>query len=289
MGLRKLFQKAFVGGCWSVAYRDLQNEETAYRFAQAGIPEGQWVADPFLLEHRGQQYLFCEQYETTENKAGIGYFVFESGIPINKGIVLCRPYHISYPCLFTYKDDVYMIPETAANQTVELYRAVDFPNKWELDTVLLENVRCVDSTVYESEEGLYLLSYEKRGKEWIMTVFSLDMDRRSLKKCSQKIYKENVGRPAGNLWREDGKLYRPAQDCKEKYGEALLIYRMDSLNPLQETLEQWITAEQLTMPQAAQRVHTINRSSRYEVIDVFRERFDLLHGWKIFKRSVLKK
>lgn len=288
MGIKKLFQKAFVGGRWSVAYRDAEKEETVYCYANVGLPKDQWVADPFVFEHEGRHYLFCEQYETKENRAGIGYFAFENGIPVNKGIVLRRPYHMSYPCLFSYRGTVYMIPETSSNGTVELYRAVEFPHKWELDTVLLQG-RYLDSTVYESEEGLSLFTYEKRGKEWILTCFALDMETRTLCKRSGKIYETNVGRPAGKLWQEDGKLYRPAQDCSEKYGEALIVYRVDSLAPLQETPVQRITAGQYDLPQKADRLHTYNTDNRYAVVDVFQEQFDLLHGWKIFKRSVLKK
>ncbi len=288
MGIKKLFQKAFVGGCWSVAYRDTEREETAYRYANVDLPQDQWAADPFLFQYDGSHYLFCEQYETKENRAGIGCFAFENGIPVNKGIVLRRPYHISYPCVFAYQDAVYMIPETSANETVELYRAVEFPHRWVLDTVLLRG-RYVDATVYQSEDGLKLFTYEKRDKVWILTCFSMNMDTKSLEKCSEKVYKTNVGRPAGSLWQEDGKLYRPAQDCSRKYGEALIVYRVDSLAPLQETPVRRITAAQYDLPQKADRLHTYNTDSRYTVVDVFRERFDLFHGWKIFKRSILRK
>ena len=285
MGIRKLFYKAFVGGCWSVAYRDMQ-EKTAFQDARKGLPENQWVADPFLFEYQGQHYLFCEQYETELNRAVIGYYIFEDGVPVNKGIVIRQPYHMSYPCVFSYNDTVYMIPETSANKTVELYRAVEFPDKWVLDSVLMENVRCVDSTAFEDKEGLRLLTYEKRDKEWALTCYALNMEEKTLQKCSEKVYKTNVGRPAGNLWREAGKLFRPAQDCAEKYGEALLVYEMDGAT-LSENLVKKITAQETGVP--AQRIHTINRDNRYEVVDIFRERFDLLHGWKIFKRAVLKK
>lgn len=283
MKMKKLFHKAFGGGCWQIACRDLQSKETAYRFVR-GLPQGQWVADPFLFEYEGQHYLFCEQYETEKNRAGIGCFQMEDGVPVSRGIVLRQPYHMSYPCVFSYGDAVYMIPETSANKTVELYRAVQFPDRWELDTVLLENVSCVDTTYYKSEEGHFLLSYEKRGKEWVLTTFSLDMEQKTLQKCRETVYRKNTGRPAGSLWQEAGKLYRPAQDCSEKYGQALLIYQIVDG---QEQLAKRITAEDTGLP--AQRIHTINRNSRYEAIDVFQEHFDFFHGWKIFKRAVLKK
>ena len=292
MQLKKLFYKAFVGGKWQIAYRELHAEEKEqFEFAEAELPNGQWVADPFLIEVEGKHYLFCEQYETKLNRAGIGYFVFEDGVPVNKGIVIRRPYHMSYPCVFSYGDEIYMIPETSGNHTIEMYRAVRFPQKWELDTVLLENVQYVDSTVYDSGNGFYLLSYQKRGNGWATDVFRLDMQSKKLSKVTEKLYEANVARPAGSLMHTEGGLKRPAQDCSEKYGEALLIYAVDKLDDcgLEEHCEEKLTVAQFGLPRKVHRIHTLNRNSRYEVVDVFREEIDLLHGWKIFKRVFLKK
>lgn len=288
---KKLFYKVFVGGQWLVGYRKKNDTSAQFHFATKNLQQDQWVADPFLFEHQGQHYLFCEQYETELNRAGIGYYIFEDGVPVNKGIVIRQPYHMSYPCIFSYNDTVYMIPETSANKTVELYRAVEFPDKWALDSVLMDNVRCVDSTVFKEKEGLRLLTYEKRDKEWALICYALNMEEKTLQKCGEKIYKTNVGRPAGNLLQTDKGLLRPAQDCSRKYGEALLIYQVDNLdkNGYEERYVEKMCIEQFSFPQKVQRIHTLNQDSCYEVVDVFREQFDLLHGWKIFKRLLLKR
>jgi hypothetical protein len=47
--------------------------------------------------------------------------------------VLERSYHLSYPFIFRWGSDIFMIPETSDNRTVEVYRAVEFPGKWELE------------------------------------------------------------------------------------------------------------------------------------------------------------
>lgn len=289
--LKKLFYKAFVGGQWFVGYRQKNGASAQFQFATKNLPKGQWVADPFLFEYQGQHYLFCEQYETELNRAGIGYYIFEDGVPVNKGIVIRQPYHMSYPCVFTYNDTVYMIPETSANKTIELYRAVQFPDKWELDTVLLRDVSYVDSTVYESETGKFLLSYEKQGNQWSLSCFTLNMEEKTLQKCSEKIYRTNVARPAGNLQQTEKGLLRPAQDCSQKYGEALFVYQVDNLNEngYEEHCIEKLCIDQFVFPQKVQRIHTLNQDSCYEVVDVFREQFDLFHGWKIFKRLILKR
>ena len=47
-----------------------------------------------------------------------------------------RDYHFSYPMVFEHDGDVFMVPESALNGTVELYRATRFPHEWTLEKVL---------------------------------------------------------------------------------------------------------------------------------------------------------
>ena len=290
--IKRFLYKAFVGGRWSIGYREKRNDSKGtFRFADEDLPKDQWVADPFLFEVDGKHYLFCEQYEEQLNRAGIGYFVFEDGIPRNKGIVIRRPYHMSYPCVFSHQGEIYMIPETGANRTIELYRAVEFPDKWELDTVLLSNVQYADSTVYEKEDEKYLLTYTSSDGKWHLDVFLLDMEKKRLQKLHRKSYDTNIARPAGFLYETEEGLLRPAQDCSRKYGEALIMYQVSPFTDrcYEEAAVSTISADQCRFPEKVQRIHTINQDSRYEVVDVFQEKVDLLHAWKIFKRSVLRR
>jgi hypothetical protein len=51
-----------------------------------------------------------------------------------------------------------MIPETRERRTLELYRAVEFPQKWELVKILAENVAAVDSTIFDYSGKLWLFA-----------------------------------------------------------------------------------------------------------------------------------
>ncbi|HVF97963.1 MAG TPA: hypothetical protein VM871_11605, partial [Flavisolibacter sp.] len=91
-----------------------------------------FYADPFVVEKDGVNYLFFEEMDYTNNKAHIVVITIdEAKIFSESKVVLERPYHLSYPFLFAHNGDYYMIPETAANKTVELYKATAFPFKWE--------------------------------------------------------------------------------------------------------------------------------------------------------------
>ncbi len=70
--------------------------------------------------------------------------------------MLERDCHVSYPLTFTWNGSWYMIPETAQNRTVELYRAVDFPHRWEFELVLLSDIEAVDATAAEIEGSWWM-------------------------------------------------------------------------------------------------------------------------------------
>ena len=275
-----LLKKAITGGEWFVAYR----KGNKWRLAE--VHGDQWCADPFIYQDGEDRFIFVEQYLKEKNKGCIGYFKFVDDIPLNQGIVIENNYHMSYPDVFKYKDRFYMIPETSANRTVDIYMAESFPNKWIKIKTLIQGEKLVDSTVYEDGGAYYLISYKLSDNE--VRVYSLDMENLEVKLISKKQYTKNTGRPGGRLFIEDGKLMRPAQDCSKKYGESLIIYQVDYLNKYGEFVEHEVRrlkASELKLELNPERVHQLTRVGEYEVVDVYKERVDLLHAPKIFIRS----
>lgn len=283
MSILGKIKKAFTGGEWFVAYRPVGSED--YQAAKA--PEGQWCADPFVYEADGRCYIFVEQYLKEKEKGCIGYFQFENGVPVNKGIVIENRYHMSYPDVFEYDGRFYMIPESSANSTVDLYVADRFPDVWRKEKTLIEGAKYVDSTVYRDGEKFYLISYTMVGG-YEVHVFDLNMETKELTLLSKKRYERNVARPGGRLFTENGKLMRPAQDCSEKYGEALILYEVDALNRNGEYAEhevRRIEAGSLRVEKAPERVHQLTVAGGYEVVDVYKEKLDLLHVPRVYFRS----
>lgn len=281
MSLRDLLKKTVTGGEWFVAYRSV--DDKSYKLVKA--PENQWCADPFVFEADGEHYIFVEQY--IKEKGCIGYFQFKDGEPHYKGKLIENSYHMSYPDVFSYDDRIYMIPESSANNTVDLYVADAFPQKWRKVKTLISEQKYVDSTVYQDEKDLYLISYSMIGG-YEIHVFLLDMKNLNVKLISKKRYKRNVARPGGRLFFEDGKLMRPAQDCSRKYGEALIVYQVDDLNRNGEFVEhevRQIKTDGLHIKKKPERIHHMTNDGTYEVIDVYKERIDLLHIPRIFWRA----
>ncbi len=94
-------------------------------------PKDHFYADPFLIEEGGKTWVFFEDFDYATQLGRISCAeVKKDGIG-NPVAVLERPYHLSYPCIFRDAGEMYMIPETGSNGTVELYRCIRFPDKWE--------------------------------------------------------------------------------------------------------------------------------------------------------------
>ena len=281
--IKRLFGKLFLGGSWKTAYRLQDGKDQEYTVVPA--PQGTWIADPMLFEKDGQHYLFVELFDEKKDKAGIGYYQFVNGKPQFRKQIIEEPYHLSYPCVFTWEGTCYMIPESAAGNTLDLYRAVHFPDEWVLDSNLIRGEKYVDTTVTEQEGEIYALGYHKTGNKWGLTVFRLDMRQKALIRCTEEIFTENVGRPAGYILQKE--MLRPAQDCSRLYGESVIWYKIDRMSEdgYEEHPVSKMRVEDLPVPGKADRVHTYSRDSKYEAVDLRYGRFDLFHGLKTLRRA----
>ena len=223
------------------------------------------------------------------DKGTIACYQFIDGEPIYQGILMEASYHMSYPCVFSYEGEHYMIPETGENGTIDLYRASEFPKHWDKSATLSRNEKHVDTTVFFRDDKYYAVSYRKEDKDWKLDFFELDMGARKLSRIGSKKYKSNIGRPAGNFYKSDG-LIRPAQDGSLKYGEAIILNKVMTDGEKYEEQEVGrIRIEDIPISLKANRIHTYNRDSVYEVVDLYVEKLDLLHGARTFWRVYIGK
>lgn len=278
MRISYLLKKAFIGGKWSVGYREIDDKEYTI------IPmEDAWIADPFLFEYNGEHYLFVEYMNG--KKGEIAYFKYIDCKPVFQKIIISEPYHLSYPCVFWQEGEVYMIPESADNHCIELYKAVKFPDKWE-KVKKLKSGTYYDSTYFNYKGKDYLIGFSPIHNYHKLSLFSIDLKSKTLKLILEKKYKDNVGRPAGNLLFVDDTLIRPAQDCSRKYGENIIFYRIKGLENEQYEEEMVKIISTSSINDEYQRIHTYNRDSKYEVIDLYKESIKLSRPFTlIIKKS----
>src|SRR5206468_2218577 len=139
-------------------------------------PAGHFYADPFLIEHRGQIWLFYEDYSYAEKRGRICCAPVQPDLSLGPASsCLDLPYHLSYPFVFLHENDVFMIPESAANESVELWRATDFPQRWVLEKTLFRG-SAVDTTplLHDGRWYFFTALVEPLGSAVFGALFSAD-------------------------------------------------------------------------------------------------------------------
>ena len=179
-------------------------------------------------------YVFIEEYLNSAGKGHISVMQLDrKGVVSGPTKVLERDYHLSYPFVFEWNNSYYMVPETAANKTVELYRSTSFPFEWKLEKVLLENVRATDATLAEIDGTWWMfVSIAEHSIPDELYLFYADSPLGPWTPHPRNPVKSDVrgSRPAGGLFNWNDELYRPAQNSSGRYGYAMSINRITRLD-----------------------------------------------------------
>ena len=254
-------------------------------------PRDRFWADPFAITEAGRLFVFFEEFRYRSRRGTIVAIEFdEQGEASHAPVpVLERPYHLSYPFLFRWRGGLYMLPETAENGTVELYRCEELPSRWRLERVLLTNVRAYDATLWQQGDLWWMFvsiaSHDTDGNDELYLYSSAvtPLGPWIPHPKNPVVVDTRRARSAGPLFTVDGTLYRPSQDCSGTYGQSISINRVDTLDEhdYQETPVERIEPG---WQRDIMCVHTIGGIERLRVLDVLVKRprwqADVPHGTK---------
>ena len=273
--LRALFQR----DQWFLAYRLSKGPDvsagvpdgTIYRFKELVPPSDRFWADPMPVFHEGKHYVFFEEYQFGAPKAHISVFELNSqGVPENMRVVLERPYHLSYPFVFKWRECWYMIPETSRARRVELYRSTGFPDSWELERVLLDDIAATDATVVEIDNRWWMfVGVSANDKEaGLLNLYHAPTPLGPWEPHRWNPVKTDVrsARPAGPLFFRNGAWYRPSQSGVPGYGSAIVVNRIEELSD-SSFREIEVTRIAPTWRAGLNGTHTLAASNGLTVID----------------------
>ncbi|XP_051130888.1 glucosamine inositolphosphorylceramide transferase 1-like [Andrographis paniculata] len=208
----------------------------------ASIPDdtfpSNFVADPSLYLQGDILYLFFEVKNAISMQGDIAVAQsMDNGVTWKHlGIALDEDWHLSYPYVFEYNGNIYMIPESSGKGDVRLYRAADFPLKWMLDRIILKKP-LVDSVIISHGAKFWLFgSYHSgmgtkvNGKLGIWHSDSplgpwTPHTKNPIYNTGKKPGARNGGRP----FVYNGSLHRISQDSGETYGRRIRISRIETL------------------------------------------------------------
>jgi hypothetical protein len=247
-------------------------------FTRLMPPKDRYWADPFVLEKNGRYFVFFEDLPFAAGKGHISMIEVTRDKGASPPVkVLERDYHLSYPFLVEQDGELYLIPESARNGTVEAYRCVDFPLRWRLERVLLDGVRLVDASFHRGADRWWMFANAAAGGSRMFDdELHLFHARHLLGDWTphpRNPVKSDArsARPAGQLVRRNGALLRPAQVCVPRYGAGLSLNRVLRLTPHEYAERQ---VERILPPpdSGLLGIHTLNRAGGLTVVDAFTRR-----------------
>lgn len=252
---------------WFLAYRCRDGDRLEF----LDPPPARFYADPIVFERQGHHHVFFEEYLRERGRAVISHLELGPHGPTQPRVVLERDYHLSYPFVFEWNGEIWMIPATDGVRTIELYRADPFPQRWTLERTLFDDVYALDTTLLEHGGRLWLFTNLVESgavpneELFVFSAESLEDDWTPHPR-NPVVADVRHARPAGPIFRRGDELIRPAQDCALRYGHAIVFNRIDVLDertyhetPVARIDPSWRPHNLGT--------HTYSADSAYEVLD----------------------
>jgi hypothetical protein len=179
-----------------------------------------FVADPFLWQEDSTWYLFFEVYnlDTMQGDLAVATSTDTRRWKYQQ-IVIDEPFHLSYPYVFKWEGEHYLIPESYEANAIRLYHATEFPLQWEFIATLVDGVERVDPSIVHYA-----------GRWWI---FAAALDNATLhlyhaedlfgpweEHPASPIVVDNphISRPSGRVTIYEDRLYRYTMDVNPAVG-----------------------------------------------------------------------
>lgn len=286
--IKLLFNNKFFFDQWILAF-DLKNEfsSSLWRYKKIIPPKDRFWADPHVIFKDNKYYIFIEEFIYKTNKGHISLIMMDETGKYDKPIVIMNEsYHLSYPFVFEYDNEFYMIPETCTNRKIGLYKCTDFPLKWEWQFNIMEDIDAVDATIYFYNEKWWMfvnINEIAKSASYDDELFLFFCDNPFDNKCRWVAHPQNpiisdckLARPAGKIFEYNGALYRPSQNCSQRYGYGFNISHIDILNE-NEYKETLVTKVEPNWERGVVATHTFNRVNSIHIIDcqIKRSRFSI--------------
>lgn len=273
IGYEAIFSCAF---CTRSPGHELYREDDAKNKKFVVLPhsEDYWYADPLMWEKDGKEVVFLER---VDRKTGIGCIAcvditdgeWKQPVP-----VIEEAYHMSFPMCFDWENELYMIPETEMNQSINLYRCVKFPYQWEKAGEFMKGWRLVDSVVWNKDKNrIQFLASEYDPEDNFYTRYHAY----ELQRKGDQIEDSDLGRistsytlmsrMAGPIIEEDIPLAPIQRSTSGIYGYSVQFRKKDERVPGGQ-IKELLPTDFCNMGHELLGVHTYSQSSHYEMIDI---------------------
>lgn len=221
-----------INGAWSIGYNIVTEINEALEINDTNIivakdlepiKKSRFLADPFFTIINDTLFIFVENQEY-KGGANVDLFTKVNDSITYQGTVLDEEFHLSYPQVFSYDNQIFMLPETKRSNNVLLYKAIDFPHQWIIKDTLIKNVQLKDPTLLITENRYILITCDDNLE---LFMYCSDNLFNNWSECNN--YKKKFGnevRPGGRVIKKDNKFFIPMQNMDKAYGTSITLYEI---------------------------------------------------------------
>ncbi len=267
---------------WCIGYIDAPIESvlTQHRLQVHWITKpgsrGYW-ADPFGIPGDPRR-LSCEYFD---ERTGLGHLETltlnaDGSIRFRERLDVGDGEHASFPAVFEIDGRRYGLAETIALRAITLHE-VDDNGRWTPIVDLLQDIAAADPVLFKFE-ARYWLAYTDASlgeMDNLCLMYADELEGPWHPHANNPVKVDIRGsRMAGRPFLHQGRLYRPAQDCLQTYGSAVVVQRIDHLGPtrFEETVVRRLEADvQAHLPHG---MHTISAWGARTLVDAKIERMN---------------
>jgi len=201
-----------------------------------------FVADPFMISVKNTWHMFFEVWNQRTQRGEIGTATSVDGFTwIYRQIVLAEPFHLSYPYVFEWMGEQYMLPETQQAGSINLYKAVEFPTKWSRVRTLMtkptSEAQLADPSIFRHDERWWLFTRTNLRSEvaTLRLYYADDLMGTWHEHPKSPVVKDErpIARPGGRVLplpkKSGSTIIRYAQDGYPVYGSRLRAYEITEL------------------------------------------------------------
>jgi len=189
------------------------------------------VADPFLVREKDRWLILFEAADAS----GRGRIAWAEADSAGenweyRGVALEEDFHLSYPGVVREDGEWFLVPEMAAAGRQDLYRALEFPHRWEAAGTILP-VPLKDPSLLSYAGNWYLFGCDLH---WNLRLYlSARLAGPWREHPASPIVRgdRSRARPGGRMVVWEGRPVRYAQDCEEEYGSAVRAFVVEVLTP----------------------------------------------------------
>ncbi len=260
---------------WILMYSLDEGTSTSFwRFRKIIPKKDRGWADPHVIQEKENYHIFIEEYIHKLRKGHISLMEMDqTGNFTNPAIIIERPYHLSHPFVFYWDGEYYLIPESASNRTIEVYKCLEPFDKWQFHKILLRDITAVDTTIFHYQKTWWMFTnikeYEGASTCDELFLFYADnplSDRWKEHPQNPIVSDVRKSRPAGRIFKRNGNIYRPSQDCSNGYGYGIRINQIVILNEV-EYLEKEVNFIEPNWDRNITGVHTLSFARDLTLID----------------------